>query len=192
MSERTAAFGDHIALHRGRPEADCAWCPEPLDAAPAVPAGIQPEGDERAIVADLADGRRIVGVLGPFIPAGVRVVTGEVGLLREAAERKDQEAGMYARVAQRARGNGHDTVADRFTEDAAECAGWADLLRRLADDGLGDASELLIPGWNEALAVARVVTGRVNARDYDGPVYVGLEQDEPELVDEEYDEGEGR
>lgn len=27
---------------------------------------------------------------------------------------------------------------------------------------------------------------------YDGPVYVGDEQDEPELVDEEWDEGEGR
>lgn len=27
---------------------------------------------------------------------------------------------------------------------------------------------------------------------YDGPVYVGAEQDEPELVDEEWDEGAGR
>jgi hypothetical protein len=30
------------------------------------------------------------------------------------------------------------------------------------------------------------------AQPYDGPVYVGEEQDEPELVDEEWDEGEGR
>lgn len=28
--------------------------------------------------------------------------------------------------------------------------------------------------------------------EYDGPKYVGDELDEPELVDEEYDEGEGR
>jgi hypothetical protein len=49
-----------------------------------------------------------------------------------------------------------------------------------------DPTRALLDGW--ALGRSFLIVGG----EYDGPVYEGDEADEPELVDEEWDEGEGR